>query len=130
MVVNHLSMVRVDSFNPLLFLSIIVLCVGSFSCSPNKLQLPSIQTEKLVEFDTLNDSIFLGKVVDIDIYNDHFYLLDRSVARVYKLVSQTKSILAGVEKLLLLFCAQWVISFVRNFCQDGINLRLAGLLAL
>jgi len=55
------------------------------SCTSNNFELKSIDAKKIAEFDVLNDSIFLGKVVDIDVYKGRFFLLDRSATHVYEL---------------------------------------------
>ena len=65
------------------FLTAVLLSM--YSCSSEKVDFVTIDAEKISEFEVLNDSVFLGKIVDIDVYNDHFFLLDRPALHVYEL---------------------------------------------
>lgn len=55
------------------------------SCSSEKIDFRTIDAEKVSAFDALNDTIFLNKIIDIEIVNDHFFLLDRPALHVFEL---------------------------------------------
>jgi len=55
------------------------------ACSSKSQEIQIVETQKNTEFEVLNDTIFLGKIVDIDFYEGRFFLLDRLATKVYEL---------------------------------------------
>jgi hypothetical protein len=68
-----------------LFIFLTALLVNIHSCSSEKVELITINAEKISGLGVLNDTVFLRKIVDIDVYNDHFFLLDKPSMHVYEL---------------------------------------------